>query len=92
MVVTNCWCSSSWLPLSLRLPWNLKAARMPLSLKLKCEAFSEGSGCLVHNDQADLQALLQILPSDLHQTLLDQTNRSQLLEVTFQCQRYLFNP
>ncbi|XP_027934035.1 uncharacterized protein ycf45 [Vigna unguiculata] len=81
MVVTNRWCSSPWPPLSLPLPWNLKAARTPLSLKLKCGTFSEGSCCLVHNDQDDMQALLQILPSDLHRSLIDQSNRSQLLEV-----------
>ncbi|KAK7268965.1 hypothetical protein RIF29_21677 [Crotalaria pallida] len=44
------------------------------------------SCCVVHND--DLEALLHILPSDLHHYLLNQTTRPQLLEVILDLGRY----
>ncbi|XP_027365970.1 uncharacterized protein ycf45 [Abrus precatorius] len=86
MVVATCSCSRSWVTL----PWNLKTTT-PLSLrlntvKLKCESFSEASCSLIHND--DLEALLQILPSDLHHTLLNQPNRPQLLEIILDLGRF----
>ncbi|KAL2325359.1 hypothetical protein Fmac_024417 [Flemingia macrophylla] len=73
MAITSCRCSCScsWLPLR----WNLKGH----SLKWKCQAFACS---LLRDDHNDLQRLLHILPSDLHHNLLNQPNRSQLLEVT----------
>ncbi|KAL2325207.1 hypothetical protein Fmac_024265 [Flemingia macrophylla] len=77
MAITSCWCSCSWLPLR----WNLKGH----SLKWKCQAFACS---LLRDDHDDLQRLLHILPSDLHHNLLNQPNRSQLLEVILDLGRF----
>ncbi|WJX12609.1 hypothetical protein P8452_03086 [Trifolium repens] len=70
-------------------PWNLKSPPATLSsthkFKFKCYATTQQQS-LVHND--DLQALLHILPSDLHYNLLNQPNRPQLLEVILDLGRF----
>ncbi|WJX19005.1 hypothetical protein P8452_08744 [Trifolium repens] len=73
-------------------PWNLKSlpptvssSTLKFKFKFKCCATTQQQS-LVHND--DLQALLQILPSDLHHNLLNQPNRPQLLEVILDLGRF----
>lgn len=77
-------CSSCLMAAGATATWKLKS---PPPLKFKCYATQPQSQCsLVHND--DLQALLQILPSDLHHNLLNQPNRPQLLEVILDLGRF----
>ncbi|KAL1341914.1 hypothetical protein AAHE18_09G121300 [Arachis hypogaea] len=74
-------------------PWNLNVKPIPLTtfnfalrlqpptylnLHVRASCFPASSP-LPQND--DLQALLQILPSDLHDNLLNEPDRAQLLEV-----------
>ncbi|XP_073224019.1 uncharacterized protein ycf45 isoform X3 [Cicer arietinum] len=87
MVVAAMACSSCSTVAAPR-KWKLKSPRL-FTHKFKCCATQpqpQPQCSIVHND--DLQALLQLLPSDLHHNLLNQPNRPQLLEVILDLGRF----